>query len=148
MTNHSCDKYTSEEISRFIDSELSLEKYQALEKHLLHCTDCNAIVQNYMAMSTTFSNHTEQQISQIDTQQIKTHLHKAMQKPKTSSSHLYLKLASFAIVIMISLFTFQDTIFSSPGPSAIVKSVDTDFASVMIIETQKKRHTIIWFTET
>jgi hypothetical protein len=64
------------------------------------------------------------------------------------NQNIYLKLASITAILMISLFSFQNTWFGTPGPSAIVNSVDTDFASVMIIETQKEKHTIIWFSET
>ena len=62
--------------------------------------------------------------------------------------NIYLKLVSLAAVVMIGLFPFDEDLLQNPsGPSAIVNSVDTEYASVMIIETQKEKHTIIWFSE-
>lgn len=62
--------------------------------------------------------------------------------------NIYLKLASILAVLMIGLFPFDEDLLQGPsGPSAIVNSLDTEYASVMIIETQIEKHTIIWFLE-
>ncbi len=65
-----------------------------------------------------------------------------------SKKYILVKLTSIAMISLISLFILQKALFTPTGPSAIVKYVDTDYSSVMIIETQKEQHTIIWFNET
>lgn len=153
-----CHNYTSEDVSRFIDNELPLRQYHALANHLVHCPDCRELVEQYKTVSDVFAGFTEKEISKINLgrleQTIEQQLQNSEKKPLgiifgIFGNHFYLKLASIAAILMISLFAFQGGMFtSSAGPSAIVKSVDTDFASVMIIETQKEKHTIIWFSET
>ncbi|MEN8210934.1 MAG: hypothetical protein ABFR31_04395 [Thermodesulfobacteriota bacterium] len=153
----SCSQYTPEDISMFVDNELSRDKHQGLVQHLEQCTSCSSLVKNYKTLSADFKSHTQSKISEIDSARVKQKLDKAIQnsenKPLKNSFGLfgkntYLKLASIAAILMITLFTFQNKLFTPTGPSAIVKYVDTDFSSVMIIETQKEQHTIIWYSET
>ena len=97
-----------------------------------------------------------QEIIKIDPAKLKQKLESTIEDSENKSlgnifglfsKNINLKLASIAAILMIGLYTFQGSMFDPPGPSAIVKSIDTDFASVMIIETQKEKHTIIWFSE-
>jgi hypothetical protein len=154
-----CDKYTEQEISCFVDNELVPDRYKSLEQHIEHCPDCKKLVDQYKSMSAVFINHTDKMISKIDTEKLKQKiLYKNSNKNSTKDSlgnifgifskNIYLKLASITAILMISLYTFQGELFYPSGPSAIVKSIDTDFASVIIFETQKEKHTIIWFSET
>ncbi len=153
----SCSQYTPEDISMFVDNELSRDKYQGLVQHLEQCSHCSSLVKNYMTLSAAFKSHTQSEISQIDSVRVKQKLDQTIQnsenKPLKNSFGLfgkntYLKIASIAAILMITLFTFQNKLLTPTGPSAIIKYVDTDFSSVMIIETQKKQHTIIWYSET
>ncbi|MCP3876358.1 MAG: zf-HC2 domain-containing protein [Desulfobacteraceae bacterium] len=152
-----CAKYTSEDLSRFVDNELPQDKYQTIEKHLSHCPHCSLLYDQYTSISTVFNNHVDQEILKIDPVKLKQNLDQTLKNSQKKSfgnifehfgKNIYLKLASIAAILMISLYTFQGGLFSPSGPSAIVKFVDTDFTSVMIIETQKEKHTIIWFSET
>jgi hypothetical protein len=156
-----CNKYTTEDISRFVDNELARNRCHELTQHLGHCPDCNLVFEQYKSISAIFNDHADQLGLKIDPAKLKQ---KTYQTPERSQDHsqkksleyvfgffdknIYLKLASITAILMISLFTFQGGLFDPSGPSAIVKSVDTNFASVMIIETQKEKHTIIWFSET
>ena len=150
-----CKIYTSEDISRFVDNELPHNLYHALAQHLNHCPDCSRINEEYKTLSAVFRDQAHQEVLKIDPGKLKQKLAHTLQNSEKKSlgnifglfgRNMYLKLASIAAILMISLYTFQGN--HSAGPSAIVKSVDTDFASVMIIETQKEKHTIIWFSET
>ncbi|MCD4721136.1 MAG: zf-HC2 domain-containing protein [Desulfobacula sp.] len=154
-----CNKYTSEDISRFVDNELPRDRYHTLKQHLHHCPDCSLLIEQYKSISAVFNDHADQQGLKIDAAKLKQKFNTAIQNSKKKSlenvfgffgRNIYLKLASITAILMISLFMFQGDgdLFDPAGPSAIVKSVDTDFASVMIIETQKEKHTIIWFSET
>jgi putative zinc finger protein len=165
-----CKTYTSEQISKFVDKELPKNEYDILESHLHQCSACSHLVEQYNTLSVLFTSHIDQQVKDIDTSQLNQNrvsqkLNKVIKNAtrnvkwnvfgsfKSSffelfTQNIYLKLASITAILMISLFSFQTTWFGTPGPSAIVNSVNTDFASVMIIETQKEKHTIIWFSET
>ncbi len=145
-----CNKYTSEEISKFVDNELDKDQYHELVQHIDGCSGCKGLVERYKTLSSAFNNHVSQQDLKIDP----ARLEQKLQKKSLGNifgffgKNKYLKLASITAILMVSLFAFQGDLFSPTGPSAIVKSVATDFASVMIIETQKEKHTIIWFSET
>lgn len=152
-----CDKYTSEDISRFIDNELPQGQYPAMTQHLGHCLDCSHLVERYRSISAVMNHHADQEILKLDPAKLKQKIAYAIQNSKEKSwgngfgffgKNIYLKLASIAAIVMFGLLPFQGALFGPTGPSAIVKSIDTDFASVMIIETQKEKHTIIWFSET
>ena len=152
-----CSKYSSEDINRFVDNELPRDRYHELARHLHHCSDCSLLIEQYESISIVFSDHADQQKLKIDPARLKQRFDRILQNSQKKSlknafgffgRNIYLKLASITAILMISLFTFQGGLFDPAGPSAIVKSVDTEFASVMIIETQKEKHTIIWFSET
>lgn len=137
------------DISRFVDKELSREQYQKLAQHLSNCPDCNLLVEQYKTLSNIFNEHADQIRLKLNTDKLK---HKSgfitQDLSKKSWSNIYLKLASITAILVISLVALQGDVFRSKEPSAIVTSVNTDFSSVMIIETQKEKHTIIWFSET
>jgi len=155
--NKECNKYKPEHISRFVDKELEPGDYQAVLKHIDNCPECTNLVNQYKALSNRFKSHVDQEVLKFDTTGLKQNIADIVQKPgKISLGNIfgfsginkYLKLASITAILMISLFVFQKGLLGPTGPSAIVKSIDTDFESVMIIETQKEKHTIIWFSET
>lgn len=144
-----CSRYRPREISRFVDNELSQSRHQELAQHLLSCSECSRLARQYQSLSLMFTDHLDTTRLKIDPDSLKQKFERATQSTgKTIRGNIYLKLASIAAIVMISLFAFQTGLFRSVDSSAIVTSVDTDFSSVMIIETQKKHHTIIWFSET
>ena len=153
-----CNQYTSEDVSRFMDNELSSDQHQALAEHLGHCPDCRRLAEQFQTISDVFTGFTDKETARIDPGRPGQKLERYLQKYEKRNlgtvfglfgKNIYLKLASIAAILLISLFAFQAGRFTTPaGPSAIVKSLDTDVASVMIIETEKEKHTIIWFSET
>jgi hypothetical protein len=153
----SCSQYTPEDINMFVDNELSRDKYQGLVQHLEQCSHCSNLVKNYNTLSAAFKNHTQSKISEINSARVKQKLDQTIQNSENRplknifrlfGKNTYLKIVSITAILMITLFTFQNKLFTPTGPSAIVKYVDTDFSSVIIIETQKTQHTIIWYSET
>lgn len=153
----SCRKFKDEEISRFVDDELPRDRYDNLADHQAHCKYCRQTIEHYRTMAAVFSHHADQQILKMDPSRTRQAVAQAIQERKIKPSgpvsgffgkNIYLKLASIAAILMISLFTVQTGLLGGSVPSAIVQSVDTEFSSVMIIETQKEKHTIIWFSET
>ncbi|MBU1342619.1 MAG: zf-HC2 domain-containing protein [Proteobacteria bacterium] len=152
-----CDNYAPEDMSRFVDNELPPNLHREFAQHLIHCPSCSRVVEQYRSITSVFSGHADQEVLKIDGIKLKQKLEKSLQNSEKTTfgnvfgllgKNIYLKLASITAILMISLFAFQGSLFGPSGPSAIVKSVNTDFTSVMIIETQKEKHTIIWFSET
>ncbi len=153
-----CSKYTSEEISRFVDNELFEDQYKTLAQHIEQCPHCSELSNQYKTLSTVFNNHVhEKENLKIDKALLEQKFDRVMQNHEKipwgnifgfSKKYILVKLTSIAMISLISLFILQKALFTPTGPSAIVKYVDTDYSSVMIIETQKEQHTIIWFNET
>lgn len=152
-----CNLYSSEDISRFVDHELSSDQCRSFEDHLLLCRDCSRLVDQYKTVSLAFSRHTHRKqkgAAALDFgHKLNNALSRSEERPLQNISgffgkNIYLKLAGIAAVVMIGLFPFDGDLLQNPqGPSAIVNSVDTEDAVVMIIETQNEKHTIIWFSE-
>ena len=152
-----CHKYSSESISQFVDNELLKEQSQQLAQHIKQCSHCSNLIKQYQTISTGFNTFTDLKTAQIDTTKVRQKLDQTIQKSQEKSyvnifgflnKNLYLKLASVAALFFITIFTFQAKLLTPSGPSAIVTSVDTNFSSVMILETQNSHHTIIWYSET
>lgn len=152
-----CEAYTSEDISRLVDLEPSSDQCRAFEHHLSLCSECSRLFGQYKDLSLVFSRHTHKRAIGIAALNLENKLEQKIQCSQKKfyqnvsglfGKNLYLKLAGIAAVVMIGFFSFDPALLGTPsGPSAIVNSVDTEYASVMIIETQKEKHTIIWFSE-
>ncbi len=154
MTRH-CSKYTEKFISQYIDNELDSARSMEFSSHLGNCPGCTGKVNDFKRLSIVFNNHTATQVAQASS------LDMAKKFPNPGkhngpvarffgslSDHLYIKLAFFtAVASLLILIVFQPPP-PQLSPSAIVKSLDTNASSVMIIETLKEKHTIIWFSET
>ncbi len=155
--NKKCTQFSSEQISQYVDQELPFDLSREIFEHEKSCPLCRDLIRQYHTLSELFSDHTNRHAAAIDTEtldQSMGELHTGSLKKDMPSfgrlfgKNIYLKLASIVAIVMISLVAFQDHRTGAAGPSAIVKSINTDLSSVMIIETEKKKHTIIWFSET
>lgn len=152
-----CPTYTPEEISRFVDDELDSRASEKIQAHVHTCGACRYLVNTYGDLAAGLKKETVSHTDVVDSRLAAQKLDQALKSSKTPvfgnlfgffGKNRYLKLASITAVCIISFFTFQHRVLTPEGPSAIINWVDTDMTSVMIIETQKKQHTIIWFTET
>ncbi len=152
-----CSKYTQKFISRFIDNELDPARTKKFSSHLGHCPDCADQVARFQKLSIIFNEYATTQVAQskvspMDMAANSLSLgsgksHGIFNRFGMLTDHMYIKLASLtAVAALLILAVFHGS--APTGPSAIVKSLDTNASSVMIIETQKEKHTIIWFSET
>ena len=154
-----CKIYDEKTISKFVDNELPPEDSKAIAKHINKCTVCSNIVEQYAHLSDLFEHSTLRQVDKIDTDSLRQHVLEQIEREKNGflkkvfdyfSPKLYIKVASVFVMLVVSLVYFQARPISSVdtvGPSAIVNSVDGNVSSVMIFETEKSKHTIIWFSE-
>jgi anti-sigma factor RsiW len=150
-----CRKYTQETINRFVDKELAPDKTMEFSSHLERCPDCADQVAEFRKLGIVFNTHVTNLVAGIKGSSTDMAGSRDPQKShglvdryfSGMTHHLYIKLASLtAVAALLIVAVFQGT--PPTGPSAIVKSLDTNASSVMIIETKKEKHTIIWFSET
>ncbi|WP_022664573.1 anti-sigma factor family protein [Desulfospira joergensenii] len=166
-----CSAYSLKTLSLFADNELSEEETQTLSLHIQSCPLCADRVDRFRGMDRAFDLYAQDRTDRTRPVQI------SMDRLAPSSfkdrfqtlfgilkNPTALRLASItAAALIISLALFQMNTDKSPGPdmgpialpgiapsaapSAIVKTVDTESSSVMILETEIGKHTIIWFSE-
>ncbi len=150
-----CVTYTEEFISCFVDNELDQDQHDEFADHLNTCTSCAQVEASLRQLSREFNTHVQTQAVWIRTFQPPITLPAGLGRDQGRlpglvnwfKGSLTIKLASLcAAAILIFFSLYPDT--EAPSPSAIVKSVDTNGSSVMIIETPNTQHTIIWFSET
>lgn len=152
-----CGTYTFEQINCFIDNELPDETYQEIKLHCQSCEICRRTIENLNAVSAVFNKKINERVSAMNPASMKERVEIAMQQEEKSrfsdmvglfGKNIYLKLASITAILIVGLYMFNGKVPVSSGPSAIVNYIDTELPSVMIIETQEQKHTIIWFSET
>ncbi len=151
-------------ISRFVDAALSPEATADLEKHLETCPECRQRVKGYQTLAGDVIHLIHQQTSRILSTGPEHALLRKISAEKegyfplpspfrrlmdfVQGKKFYLQMASFAAILLLGTVFLQDQETIIRPPSAIVNSIDGDMASVMILETRGKHHTIIWYKET
>ncbi len=156
-----CEKYSFEDINRYVDNELPQTIHTEIARHCESCIPCRRLADSIGSIDSVFKNHIDKQAMGFDRNIIPDKVkEKLTTTPKTAfgnifdntlglfGKNIYLKLSGITAILIIGLAMFNGTVIGPSGPSAIVNYVDTELSSVMIIETQKQKHTIIWFSET
>ncbi len=152
-----CNHYSFEDINLFVDNELSENKTAEVARHCESCPICSGLVTKITLMDSLFNDHVVQQTQTIRPDIVPNRIRQTIaENGKTVfgntfglfSKNIYLKLSGITAILIIGLAMFNGTVLGPSSPSAIVNYVDTELPSVMIIETQKQKHTIIWFSET
>lgn len=138
-----CSRYPGRFISRFMDNEVTADEHRAFLNHLDCCSTCRETLESYRAAGDLFRRHVSDQAAKIPLVRMPGTPAKA--RP-FSPFGLGLKLASVAAAALILVFAFFPE-QQELAPSAIVDSIDTDYASVLIIEAPDTGHTIIWFSQ-
>lgn len=161
-----CSQYTEETISRYVDRELPSDEMAAVTDHLADCRACRRQVETLRMVTDIFDSRTDRIVADQPPVPVPApgpSFRERLTEWLTAAfgRHRYLKLASLAVVALVTTLAVFQGISDPPGqagpgpagtglhdPSAIVKSVDTDYSSVMILETEGRQHTIIWLSET
>ncbi|MCP4119061.1 MAG: hypothetical protein GY737_27400 [Desulfobacteraceae bacterium] len=156
-SNHPCRQYDAKTLGLYVDRELAPAAFSAIENHLTTCRHCRSVVEHLEGLSRTFSQGVDQDVSGlshgVSEARILARIRAEKQPFWANLVHLMkvkrniLQLASIAAILLASLVYYQGDTVVPTGPSAIVNSVEGEIASVMIIETQASKHTIIWYTE-
>lgn len=152
-----CRKYTGKQISRYIDGDLSRHQRRQIRQHLGTCPACRDLAARFQEVTPTFNELTELPGGSIDPARLYERLQQSTENPADFRARriftrpvrpFLVAAASLAALFVISLFALNNHGPAITGPSAIVKSIDTDYAAVMILETPETHHTIIWYSET
>ncbi len=152
-----CAAYDEKTISEFVDNELSSEMNREIANHIETCPLCKKVAENYLQLSNTFIQDTTRETEKINKNLLRQNvLEKINREEKIFlkkvfayfSPKFYLKVASVVAILIVSLVYFQSQPINPVGPSAIINSVNGEnVSSIMIFETEKTKHTIIWFSE-
>lgn len=150
-------------LSQFVDNALPSQITRTLEEHLTSCPACQQTVKKYQNITNQVVNGIQRHSNRMNDTEIEKNLlikiRKENAKKKWNFSYLngfidfikvkkiYLQMASFAAILLLSMAFLQDQRPAFHTPSAIVNSIDGEMASVMILETPDRRHTIIWYKE-
>jgi anti-sigma factor RsiW len=147
-----CDK---EQLSRFVDGDLSSEEKAQVENHLETCSHCRQQVETVEAVSKAFKKHVEQvaadtDFSALEKEVVNKALHQARYRDKGASFFTSLKFFVPAVATACLILFWGYTRFIAPpvvAPSAIINSFTGSMSSVMIFETPETKQTILWYHE-
>ncbi len=159
-----CNAYPPDNISRFMDNNLSKKETLKLKKHLAACPECRQLLNRYQRLEHGVIHMVHQQVPPMKATTLEHALLKKIRSENQRRRSLtspfkrfmdfiqgkkfYLQMASFAAILLLSTMFLRDQEKVIRAPSAIVNSIDGNVASVMILETREQRHTIIWYKET
>jgi len=148
-----CPKYSFEALNRYYDRALDEATLKEMAGHIDHCPRCSALMDELCHISAAFTAQVREQIKEQAPVQVPRSVDNTaggifarftrgiFQAPLG-------RMVSLAMVVFISIGVIGFKTLVPQSPSAIVNYIDTDLPSVMIIETEKQHHTIIWFSET
>ena len=150
-------------LSQFVDNALPPETRTSLELHLSTCPACQNTVKSYQNIDNRVIQNIQRHSHLVNNTALVQELVVKLKKEKATEASdfsffqgmiefikgkkIYLQMASFAAILLISMAFLQDQKVVFHSPSAIVNSIDGDIASVMILETREQHHTIIWYKE-
>lgn len=152
-----CQTYSLEDLGSFVDKAVDASQADRIKAHIDTCAHCSHVVDNINQISRVFARKVSKEVRQIDTGTLenrvlsKVHGNQGRFYKKVFdyfSPKLYVKIAALVVIMVVGFTYFTGTPVTVASPSAIVKSVNGNMSSVMIFETQKTKHTIIWFSET
>ena len=148
-----CDFKT---LDRFFDRELEPDASVAISGHLEHCHTCKEEFQGNQFVSSLLKAGVEEELSRANLQGVEKRVLSLIGAKKGPwwiqfkdlclSKKFYVPAAAMAAAL-IMFFHVMRVPTPASGPSAIIDSLQGNFASVMILETQKSRQTILWIHE-
>jgi anti-sigma factor RsiW len=153
MDQKTCD---SNLLNRFFDEELGPDESARMAHHLKYCPSCQETLRHNQSVSTLFRTGLDEVLAPINFEKVEEGVLALMHKKRGPwwmklrdqlvCKRFYVPAAAAAagLVLFFALVTGPAP---APGPSAIINSFEGDVGSVMILETEKAHHTILWFSE-
>ncbi|MBW1744645.1 MAG: hypothetical protein JRJ47_14650 [Deltaproteobacteria bacterium] len=143
-------------LGRFFDRELEPDESVGVSGHIEDCNTCRGELRDNQFLSALFKAGVEEELSRANFQEMEESVVALIRtkrglwwihlKNLCLSKKLYVPAAAMAAALIL-FFHLARTPAPASGPSAIVNSLQGNFASVMILETQKSRQTILWIHE-
>lgn len=144
-------------LGRFFDRELEADASVAISGHIEHCHSCKEEMQSNQLVSSLLKAGVEDELSRANFQEVEERVLVLIRAKKgpwwvqfkdlCSSKKLYVSAAAMTAALIMFVHVLKAPT-STSGPSAIIDSLQGNFASVVILETQKSRQTILWIHET
>lgn len=154
--NHKNDGCDISMLNRLRDGDLSDNEKSLVLAHVQDCEICANEVRENQALSDMFVSLVEKETAAVDLVGLREEtLDRLFGRQKSffqkfqwlwTPRRMLVPASATAIVLFFFLFFFS-SYGPSSEPSAIVTSISGDMASVMIIGTPNKNHTIIWYSE-
>ena len=151
---HLCDPVIR---NLFLDNELGPEEHEQMKAHVSQCPICRQAVAEYETVNRVFKRVLAKEASEVGFEEMNT---TAMARAFGDRRNfwarftgppvmkkLYFSLATAALLVFIVTYSFISENTVTPGPSAIVNSIDGTMSSVIILETEELHKTVIWFNE-
>jgi hypothetical protein len=153
MDQMTCD---SNLLNRFFDEELGPDEFARMTHHLKYCPSCQEVLRHNRSVSTLLRTGLDEVRAQANLEQMEEGVFALIHRKRGPwwmklrdqlvSKKFYVPAAAVAtgLALFFALVTGPAPV---PGPSAIINSFEGDVGSVMILETEKAHHTILWFSE-
>lgn len=143
-------------LNDFFDQELTPNESAEMNRHVEDCPLCQKILQHNQSVSTLLVRGLDEALARVDFDTLEEGVLARIDTKRAPwwinlgnqlvSKRFYVPAAAVATVIVLFL-TFAAPPAPVAGPSAIINSFEGNVGSVMILETEKSHHTILWFSE-
>jgi predicted anti-sigma-YlaC factor YlaD len=153
MKERPCDQ---EALSRFYDEEVEPGEYARIKEHVESCPICRKGLREKMILSHCLGNRLKEALQHVHFERVEENVLSLIRRgtipwwTRLGScliSKRFVVPATATIALIIFIFFLFGRPISMAGPSAIVSSLESDVASVMILETPGSRQTIVWIVE-
>lgn len=153
MNQMTCDPNL---LNRFFDQELGPDESARMAHHLKYCGSCQEALRDNQSVSALLRTSLDEALARISFEEVEEGVLALIHRKRgpwwmklrdqVVSKRFYVPAAAVAtgVVLFFALVTGPAP---APGPSAIINSFQGDVGSVMILETEKSHHTILWFSE-
>lgn len=153
MNQMTCDPNL---LNRFFDEELGPDESARMAHHLKYCGSCQEALRDNQSVSALLRTSLDEALARISFEEVEEGVLALIHRKRSPwwmklrdrvvSKRFYVPAAAVAtgVVLFFALVTGPAP---APGPSAIINSFQGDVGSVMILETEKSHHTILWFSE-
>lgn len=143
-------------LNRFLDEELGPDESAWMVQHLKSCRSCQEALRDSQAVSTLIRTSLDEALARINLEEVEEGVLAAIHRKRSPwwvklgeqfvSKKFYVPAAA-AVTGLVLFFALVTGPAPAPGPSAIINSFQGNVGSVMILETEKSHHTILWFSE-
>lgn len=131
-------------IDAYYDKELSEQDAARFEYAMTCCESCKSNLKAYRSLTELVSQGFDQPFQKNLEDRIIEKIHQKTQAVFRWANYL---IPATVISVIILIFSWIHGLHSVNSPSAIVSYVSGNISSIVIVETPKKRQTILWIQQ-